>query len=1147
MDYEAMYHSFVHACSLFQEPASRLSGERMLLQFRSTPAILPVTRYILDHATHPLVLFEAASAMKECLATEFSNHSQPEINALRTYLINIVVSRGEALPNYVREQLLHVAALLAKRGWLQATTQDREAVISHAVDLLQGSVFEKKLAMSLLRELISEFSIGKASALGLPRSYHYQCKLSFEQLELQHIFQMVFRALFSSIPHDASQVASFDVSTDTGSLSVNAVSIAEAILNWEFTETDKSMNGAFDSTIPSFTTSNNDADQDAFRNEISVFPESWSASLARPDLLHLFFLAYRALSKDHIAANKTRQCLIQLASLHARLFPDENAQKVYASQFLHGLMQLLQACLARSATPDIDDHAGPELRGCVQMAKRLLMRFSIPVLASSPDFVRFLEDLASLTQLCLTHTAPNTDNTWYSESADELLETWAAFVLDAQQMTGIATFTHFLQNQSSSIFTTFVDCKMATARLVAKEEKDIHEDDFGLKDREMYSDQLISVATLARNSARQSIWKIMAELTTRLDWMRNMQAMPQKPKVLEGRPYAENLSTIHEQVHWLTLLSGYILADSGQGEQPLVPPCLATLSNESISIDADPIIQFPNLIFGFLKYVTVDPNQPQAESCSPLVAESLLWFVERWCRTYLFLIDSEQEPKCPGIVATFGANSNGAQALDFFLEILYGNLLLWVADPDVTSQIVKSIMSLAKNKLTRQSLLKSAKFQNIVTFTLDNLHRIPAIVHTALIQTIATIASHAATEETRLEYFTGLDEAIQKRLVSVLNLPNLLQIYNRPEVKFQVMNTLELYTGLALSQDVSTTPIVWAACSPYLNALVHLLELYHNVPEVEVHVLRFFEALVRNAEFSVLGIKEVETLLGVMSNLFTAFEKTGIGKSRSNEVGQEDELFEDVSSLLRLMSALLESGSPDGAESETRSQIGNIVFYGVNTVIPLLSAEMLKFPALRGEYVPLVTRLVQYYPHRLVTLPPHLLSSLIRSLVYGFDSTEYEISRSAFEAAMALAMWVHGVDARCQGTVADANIRAHLDVLLSEILSCLLFKEFDPDLIHPAGEALFALALCRHTTYSEYITRLLDSKKAEHAIHTRLSNAFNTLNHAISSAIHDGGVPPGSSGTILVSSSTGIFLKGPAFASVFLVVSHDTSPSLVYV
>ena len=53
-----------------------------------------------------------------------------------------LINTTRRLPNYVREQLLQTAALLAKRGWIEASVQERDDIIKDAFDLLQGSAFE---------------------------------------------------------------------------------------------------------------------------------------------------------------------------------------------------------------------------------------------------------------------------------------------------------------------------------------------------------------------------------------------------------------------------------------------------------------------------------------------------------------------------------------------------------------------------------------------------------------------------------------------------------------------------------------------------------------------------------------------------------------------------------------------------------------------------------------------------------------------------------------------------------------------------------------------------------------------------------------------------------------------------------------------
>ena len=44
------------------------------------------------------------------------------------------------------------------------------------------------------------------------------------------------------------------------------------------------------------------------------------------------------------------------------------------------------------------------------------------------------------------------------------------------------------------------------------------------------------------------------------------------------------LAYLHETTHWLILISGFVLADSGEGEQPLVPDAMVQLSMTQASI-----------------------------------------------------------------------------------------------------------------------------------------------------------------------------------------------------------------------------------------------------------------------------------------------------------------------------------------------------------------------------------------------------------------------------------------------------------------------------------------------------------------------------------------------------------------------------------
>jgi hypothetical protein len=78
---------------IFQDPARRQEGERVLLAFRRSANVLPVCQYILDNASSPAVQFQVAIALREVSVRDYSLLSADEVEALKGYLLNYVYSR----------------------------------------------------------------------------------------------------------------------------------------------------------------------------------------------------------------------------------------------------------------------------------------------------------------------------------------------------------------------------------------------------------------------------------------------------------------------------------------------------------------------------------------------------------------------------------------------------------------------------------------------------------------------------------------------------------------------------------------------------------------------------------------------------------------------------------------------------------------------------------------------------------------------------------------------------------------------------------------------------------------------------------------------------------------------------------------------
>ena len=64
----------------------------------------------------------------------------------------------------------------------------------------------------------------------------------------------------------------------------------------------------------------------------------------------------------------------------------------------------------------------------------------------------------------------------------------------------------------------------------------------------------------------------------------------------------------------------------------------------------------------------------------------------------------------------------------------------------------------------------------------------------------------------------------------------------------------------------------------------------------------------------------------------------------------------------------------------------DVVVYGLSITVPLISVDLLKFPALGASYLRLITHLAELYPEKLCRLPDNLLAALFHSVELGLTS-----------------------------------------------------------------------------------------------------------------------------------------------------------------
>ncbi|KAG0209723.1 Exportin-4 [Mortierella sp. GBA30] len=1092
MDYPSVLATIEKACAEAQHPTTRVQAEKVLIDFKQSENIVPVCQYLLAHSNSPSVQFHAASGITGAIVREYARYEKQEIQNLQVFLISYNIHHPKLVP-YVAKQIYQAIAVISKRGWLEASAEEQDVVYSHITQLLSLGEQEKRIALSLAHALVDEFSSrGKASSVGLTWDFHHRTKTSFEERHLQLIFQQTLNVLHEQL-QDLILNPGQEVSGSQKPLLSLSIMLIETILQWDFSSnTQPVLAGTF-------------ADDDEDYGRTIVYPASWRPVLVNADVLSMFFTLF-PLVQDNIMTHRVRQCLIQLCGLHGTIFVNEEATIRHISGVMKGLLTLINNVASCSSDECLQAEYTENMIAITEMIRQLLSFHSIQTICAVPERFDFLNQVALLTIHCLNESAKVPEESESLMGAfDELLVTWVKLVQESQMaisnhnqpglVADATSLLQFFHSISYGIVEKYIDTRLELAKFNAE----VDEEGDGFQDWDTYGDQLISIAALARLDPHSTFLRLQSLLRQCIEGLQSFLNT-----TYDGsRP--DYITFLYEHLHWLIVISGYIFADNSVGETALVPDTLNELS-KSQSLDQDQLVNLFTQLMNLLDSVSLDSHSGQAASCSPQVALSLFWFLERWVKTYLFISPENYSGLSPNLIKSYGEASlggNGNDILEFLVNKLRINFLQWSADPDVLVQIIALLNTFGQRSSVRNALLQSAQFPPLVSFFIDNLSLLPEVIHNSLIQAITTIISYAPSEQLNGHYFGLISTAIETRFAAVLQSQSFQTRYQDNEVMSQIMNGLEMFNGLALALTDINTPMIFGFCSRFFESFVTLVRVYSNFMEVQILVLRLYNDLIKNLEFSALTPEQISYFHTCLLNLLQTFSAANLGTKRATAWEEaDDEPYSDVSVVLELLLSLLEVRGVDQMLAQSPSAVlpSTVVFSGTNILIPMIKKNMLELPRLCTLYIRLISRLVESYPGRLVELPEGLLHNLMASLKFGVDHNILEVSHLTFQAITAMAIYATNASLHNPNEYV-AGLRPHVDEFLKLTFEQLLFKKLDMELVDPAGSCVLALVCARQEAYGHLIEQLLaaSERPLTPELQKRLSDSFRHLSEAFPS------------------------------------------------
>ncbi len=255
----------------------------------------------------------------------------------------------------------------------------------------------------------------------------------------------------------------------------------------------------------------------------------------------------------------------------------------------------------------------------------------------------------------------------YQESLEHFLEVWVHLVQMAPQL---------LSQPLAEIFKAYLQSKLAAPRGWRLDRDDSEEIlDTQEDDRVAYKDELSSVGCIARAIPHHSLPLLLGLLTQCIsEVMQVLSSVQQTPHTLPS--HQAHLHMLHEDLHWLVLITGYTLCDVAEGESVQIPTeimkhSIALAKNQSspelqegfniaglvatvmegggqeLELNRyDPVVALVVVVCQLCAVERMFISQHLMEALSPQLCDSCVWCLARITEPYILFSDETHCQVC---------------------------------------------------------------------------------------------------------------------------------------------------------------------------------------------------------------------------------------------------------------------------------------------------------------------------------------------------------------------------------------------------------------------------------------------------------------------------------------------------------------------
>ena len=1025
--------------------------------------------------------------------------------------VNETLQQQQQSPPSAAEQ-----ALLQRMTAFQAPVLNNpKDLFAHLKHLLQDDSTTVQAA-TFLSCLLGEFVGKSAVSYRLPLEFHKNAHRSFEKDALLETLRLSMQSL-------SRVVAPAPTTTNTTALHA-VVQLVIDVLSWEFGMSAWTSSSALGAARMGQT--------------VVRPPVEWRDYLVGPDLARALFRVHQQQQQNYPqVAHSIRQLLLVLASLSGPIFAQPTERQAYAANLVAGTLELFR-------TVQLQDYDSTLLLDALQLVGRLIANFRLSTLVSlSSSFLPLLQGLTAVGTQLLADQLRECEQAggdveamehreWREEALSVALEGAVLLCGDPWLLySGTEESRKESQHQLSTVLGPLYEGFVRTrTRMAALEEHYLvsHETELDeVREEILESDmeeELASIASLGRLNLSAAIACLSALFTS---------TMPQLETLWHGSGGVNpDTAALLEQARLLNLHVTYLLTDNNEGEAPSIPDSILIAGRENPGLAAE-IASAVQALFTFadaqVHKIAEDPSNLRL---SPLLASSFLLFLNRWAPAYVYPADCGSTQGSNQIVQEWSTPENAQHAVTFCVSLCLHYQSYWPQERHVQELAGQLLLSLAKRGgRLRSIMIASPVFQRMVHF-----HCLTAgIRHSASRQEFeAEIRSKGGDVATssiamiwgyqRLPYdhksriLTAIlvacsdtkDEMANKMINESLKAIHdafsaLIQALSSRQRSFEEIHCkevaclcLEMLCGVAQASEMADPERIPQLLTGYLPQLSGLMKHYASDLTICETLLRFFRYYTEyfiatlDREQSLALFNASAELLKSYSAHHCASRAVVTRKSATEVEAEEDQAYGDILCAIQLLINLGTKDFIDACSAERgvdSSQVTDMIFFGLQQILPLMTQGLLQFPSLCSVFFDLIGFMNDTYPEKVCVLPYDLFNSLLESLLFGMSHHDGHVAKCS----------LYGLSSIAKEHLSSQVLKPHMDLhpdifdrCTRRLLTEVVFQQVVVDRVEAAGMALLPLIAVNMDRFAAVVQELKNQVPDVHQ-QNRLQVAFNKL------------------------------------------------------